>query len=185
MLGQNKKHVLAGEVNEILSRKGYSGVCHPLINFADTIEKNAHFANNKVVVYKWLAFVLLLLIPLLSTYVSVVVNMKDDDLFKDSLPYTTGLLTIMTVVNSIYRPRTRFTKSCILGMTIDSLVQKIPAPQRSRKLVGFTDKAGRRQRVEENGRNLYYDQVHEGSTPECTTLYLFNDRQRVTGALRR
>jgi hypothetical protein len=107
------------EVCEILKRKNYTATCYPLFHLTNSIMKNDKFVNNKVTIYKYLALPLLLGIPLISTYLSIVANMKGDEFFTNSLRYASVILTVMTVVNSIYRPRVRFAKSCKLEIKIE------------------------------------------------------------------
>ena len=112
---------LLDRAETILSEKNYKKDCYPLrelvcsINF---IEKNV---SRKVKIFKWFGQGLLILIPIISALLTFTVAAKQETTLpwlKDSMPYLSLVLTLMTILNSIFRPGDRFKEACLLGIKI-------------------------------------------------------------------
>lgn len=102
---------LVNKVRAILHEHGYTEPCYPLEDLAETIDKTQSDIMKKVYMYKWPGWALLLLIPLLATFVSVFV--QGHPVVAKYLSYA---LTALALCNAIFKPRERFQKACDLGI---------------------------------------------------------------------
>ena len=116
----------ASDAHSVLQHKGYQEDCHPLNALLETVETNSKLATSKISFYKWSGLFLLTSIPLVSALLSVSVGLEVKNaigiaaLLKSlSLPLSL-ILTVVTILNSIFRPSERFRHACILGIRIDS-----------------------------------------------------------------
>lgn len=112
------------DVHGILKEKGFKEPCPPLDALAETVDFNSKLTDTKVFVYKWGGLFLLTSIPLVSALLSVSVGLEAGHatelactLEALSLPLSL-LLTIGTILNSIFRPTERFRNACLLGIRI-------------------------------------------------------------------
>ncbi|MDX1251293.1 MAG: hypothetical protein IDH49_03395 [Gammaproteobacteria bacterium] len=125
----------------ILQEKGYKKHCHPLEALSNTVETNGKIAARKIRFYKWAGLFLLTLIPLVSALLSVSVGLKDGDttwlettILSLSLPLSL-LLTVATILNSIFRPSERFRNACLIGVRIGAFKEDfLSALQRLEKV---------------------------------------------------
>ncbi len=136
----------------ILQEKGYKKHCHPLDALSKTVETNTKIATRKIRFYKWTGLFLLTSIPLVSALLSVSVGLKDGGatwlettILSLSLPLSL-LLTVATILNSIFRPSERFRNACLVGIHVDAFKEDfLVALQRLEKveehiLLDFVDK---------------------------------------------
>ena len=105
------------ESKSILHTKGYNKEFYPLEELARSVKYNQENTMRKIRVYKWSGFFLLTAIPLISAFLSVAI--KADELSSVIFPLSL-ILTLMTVLNAIFRPGERFQHVCLIGIKIDS-----------------------------------------------------------------
>ena len=104
----------------ILSERGHSKVCYPLENVAQRIDETSLNIKRKVRFYKWSGLIFLILIPLVSTALSLCVAEKVDGVGGISIVKTlTYFLTFVTVLNGIFRPSERFKQLCSMGIKVE------------------------------------------------------------------
>ena len=116
MNGNNKP--LLEMVRAILLERGYQKTCLPLDDVANRIENTHANIDFKIKLYKWSAMLLLILIPVLSTSLSILAT---DKLTNVVFVYMTYLLTLLTLFNSIFRPSQRFRELCEMGIALQDL----------------------------------------------------------------
>lgn len=117
-----KKHELVPRVRAILKERGYEMDCYPLESLAERIEETERSVLRKVRGYKWPGLILLALIPILSTCISVLVTKKPEVVYSDKLLYGISFtLTLLTVLNSIFRPSERFKEACRMGVDFERI----------------------------------------------------------------
>jgi len=118
-------HHLVQRVRKILSERGHHGVCQPLDGLAETIEDTERNVARKVKVYKWPGLILLAAIPILSTSLSVVVTGTKSGPAWLSVPALSFVLsytlTVLTVLNSIFRFSERFKEACRIGVDFEQI----------------------------------------------------------------
>jgi hypothetical protein len=79
----------------------------------------------KVKWYKWFGFFLLMAIPLLSAFLSFLINIQKGDgnylvsLAEWTLPWLSLIVTVLTILNSIFKPAERFSMACHMGIELD------------------------------------------------------------------
>lgn len=132
---------LAGQARKILSGKNYREPCYPLDDLLRIIVESIHNTERKVLFYKWFGFFLLVAIPLLSTVLSVA--LASDEKNRQELvrfllqyaPYLSLALTVMTLLNSIFKPGERFQTACFISIQISHFksdlladLEKLPLP---------------------------------------------------------
>jgi hypothetical protein len=86
---------------------------YPLIDLAERIDFNWNNVKGKIKWYKWPGMILLVAIPLLATFVSVLLAEG-----ATWAKYFSYVLTLLALFSSIFRPRERFLKCCDLEMQI-------------------------------------------------------------------
>jgi hypothetical protein len=118
--------IFLSDVYSVLQEKGFKEHCHHLNALLRTVETNSKLVRTKIRFYKWSGLFLLTSIPLVSALVSVSVGLEGKDatglgatLKSLSLPLSL-LLTVVTILNSIFRPSERFRQACLLGIGIDA-----------------------------------------------------------------
>ena len=112
------------KIELILKGKGYQEPCHPLRELAEEVENTRKNLRLKVFLVKWMGFILLLLVPVLSATISVMMNTTWKLFGFSFTAILSYILTLLTILNSIFRPRDRFRKSCNLEMDLDNLELK-------------------------------------------------------------
>jgi hypothetical protein len=116
------KHELVPRVRAILKERGYETGSYPLESLAERIEETERSVLRKVRGYKWPGLILLALIPLLSTCISVLVTEKPKAVYSTNLLYGMSFtLTLLTVLNSIFRPSERFKEACRMGVDFERI----------------------------------------------------------------
>ncbi len=113
---------LRSTVREMLRNRGYDRECLPLEDVAFEIGETIQNLSRKVKLYKWPGMILLVLIPVISTSLSVLVTRSQRPsgiviplAVVESLSYG---LTLLTLFNSIFAPRERFTSLCHMGIPL-------------------------------------------------------------------
>lgn len=102
----------------ILHEKGYKKHCPPLDALSNLVETNDKNTKPKIFCYKWSGLFLLTSIPLISALLSVLVSLKDSWAETLILPLSL-LLTLFTILNSIFKPSERFRQACLIGIRIN------------------------------------------------------------------
>jgi hypothetical protein len=111
------------EVLSVLQDKGYKKHCRPLDALTRTVEATSRNAARKVRAYKWFGFALLTFIPIISALLSVLVNLESPNpgwLPAKTLLFPLSLsLTLLTILNSVFKPSEKFREACLIGIGID------------------------------------------------------------------
>lgn len=108
------------DVNSVLQEKGYKKHCHPLDALLEMVEMHNKNTLSKVRLYKWSGFFLLTSIPLISALLSVSVSLKGNGSIWEAIALPVSfILTVFTILNSIFKPSERFSKACLIGIQID------------------------------------------------------------------
>lgn len=113
------KPSLLDQVRGILKDRGYEKTCLPLEDVANRVERTYRNVDTKIWLYKWASMVLLVLIPFLSTSLSLFAAYKKP--VTGSIISLSVALTILTLLNSIFRPSLRFRELCEMGIAIQDL----------------------------------------------------------------
>lgn len=138
-------NALLSRIRSIVHKHGGNGICddiYPLDDLAQTVEKNCRNVEQKVFFYKWFGFSLLVLLPIISTVLSIFISENKNAI----VPYLSYILTILTVLNSILKPGERFRQACSLAIKIEQfkselLANLIKLPKLDEaSLVEFSDK---------------------------------------------
>jgi hypothetical protein len=114
----HKRGVLLSAEHAILKNRGFKDKCLPLDDIAERIENIDHNIQGKIFIYKWSGMIVLFLVPLISTMLSVFATENLTTVWVKTLTYT---LTILTLINSIFRPSLRFKDLCEMGVQIKEL----------------------------------------------------------------
>jgi hypothetical protein len=114
-----------GEMKDFISKLreilGAAG-SERLEDLAEQVENAQRSIERKTTVYKWVAMALLALIPLLSAAVSILVAWKDPGPILVNWRLAVSFaLTLVTVLNSIYKPGERFKELCGMGINVQML----------------------------------------------------------------
>lgn len=148
-----KPDPFAQEVATILKRKGFpvETADYPLLNeLVGSYVYNDSRTGRKVEYYKWIGFILLFVIPLLSTVIAATANGPDDipmlKCLKSSISATTLILAILTTLNSILRPGQRFNECCRIRLDyfhwkcefLEGL-EKLPKPVTEEELLALLE----------------------------------------------
>ncbi|MHB9073986.1 MAG: hypothetical protein ACYC6G_10715 [Desulfobaccales bacterium] len=120
---------LLDQVNGILSEKGYTNYSYSLNDLTRRIMDHQKNVENKVKRYKIFGFILLLLIPLFSFFLSFLINIRQGGAFplllvnlaKEIVPWLSLILTVLTIINSTLKPAERFSTACDIGVEISAL----------------------------------------------------------------
>jgi hypothetical protein len=141
---ENYAESLVGKTRSILKTQGYDRQCIPLEDVAAAIGDTHNNISRKVLAYKWSAMGLLLLIPIISTALSLVVTEHGWAAVVKPCSY---VLTFLTLLNSILKPGDRFKRVCKLGIGIEQLsdeflvkLDRLQQPVEERRLDEITDK---------------------------------------------
>ncbi|GAB2887493.1 hypothetical protein GCM10027046_14740 [Uliginosibacterium flavum] len=107
----------------VLQEKGYRKHCHPLDTLSRTFEMTSKNVASKVRFYKWFGFILLTIIPIISALISVLISLKNpgsDWLPAEAMVFPLSLtLTLLTILNSIFKPSEKFREVCLIGIGIE------------------------------------------------------------------
>lgn len=114
------------DVDIILRRKQFKNHCYAWECLANSFEHVAGLIDRKIRIYKPFGLSLLVLIPILSAIISALIGVRPEDL-PSWLPYQgqgllfflSLILTILTILNSLFKPSQRFNQACLLGIDID------------------------------------------------------------------
>jgi len=119
-------------------------------DLTEEIERTQRNIRVKTFGYKWFAFLVLTAIPIISTVVSALVA-EGNPSYRDAIKYLSYSLTLLAVLNSIFRPGERFMEICRLGLRIERLrdyftnsIEKLgreAAPAKMRELCHKIEKA--------------------------------------------
>ena len=109
---------------EIEARFGKAHRCFPLDDFARRIDDTQRNLTLKTGLYKWSALGLATLIPIFSTVLSVALTATTEGSLTTP-PYwavhLSIMLTLLTLLNSIFNPIERFKRVCRLRIRLDNL----------------------------------------------------------------
>jgi|SRR5579859_88114 len=114
------------DVNILLKNKHFRNHCYAWECLSNSFEHVAGLIDKKIRIYKPLGLSLLVLIPILSAVISALVGIPPESLSK-RLPISgqellfclSLILTILTILNSLFKPSQRFNQACLLGIEID------------------------------------------------------------------
>ena len=120
---------LLEKAKKILSDNNYTKDCYPLDDLFQTVVETESIVGRKVFIYKWFGFFLLVAIPIISTFLSVIITHNTEEvslnntqnIFEALLPIAPYLslgLTLMTILNSIFKPGERFQAACFMSIKI-------------------------------------------------------------------
>ncbi len=116
-MNSKRKELLSTE-HAILRNHGFRDECLPLDDIAERIDKIDRNVQGKIFFYKWSGMIVLVLVPLISTMLSMFVT---KNLTTDWVKAFTYTLTILTLFNSIFRPSIHFKDLCGMGIQIHEL----------------------------------------------------------------
>jgi hypothetical protein len=120
MKSQRSEKTVLEKARIILQERGYRRTCYPLEDLARDIDNTQRSVVRKVFVYKWTGLALLTLIPILSALISSLLSM-DEPKASTLATLTKTLsfsLTLLTILNSIFKPGERFRSICSLGIQV-------------------------------------------------------------------
>lgn len=128
---------LLEKAKTILKERNYTKDCYPLYELINTVVLTEKNVNRKVFWYKWSGFILLVSVPLISTLISVIISQETKvagsgpvNIFIALLPIAPYLslgLTLMTILNSIFKPSERFRTACFMSIKISHFKSDILA----------------------------------------------------------
>lgn len=127
----------ATAARQVLHDKQYTADCYPLSELVRTVVGTEKNLRNKIGLYKWSALFLLVAIPLISTLVSVIITpdapvavgapLEPFAALRGVAPYISLVLTLMTLLNSIFKPAERFHTACLMSIKTAQLRSEIVA----------------------------------------------------------
>lgn len=124
-----KNHVddklLLDQCSSLFSGRDGHPMCPALEDFSRTIDKTQENINGKIKLYKWSALILSTLIPVFSAIISFGLSAKDDEAWKVYITILSFVLTLMTLLNSIFNPGERFKQVCRLGVGLGNLKRDV------------------------------------------------------------
>lgn len=145
-----------GKVEQLLVAHSYSKACYPLEDLVSTIMGTEKIIWRKLKTYKWFGFILLTAIPVTSTILSVAITSNGGeggagtgDIFawlKPYVPHLSVSLTLMTLLNAIFKPSERFQTVCSLSIKVSHFKSDVMAeieklsPFNEQKLLDLVDK---------------------------------------------
>src|SRR5208337_3374333 len=106
----------AQQAQDIIKEKGYDQDLYLARLLLESVEDNLRNILLKIEIYKWAGLLLLTSIPILSAFLSMAVTTKIHWLGEWPVPVTSLLLTFLTILNSIFKFRTRFQRVCELSI---------------------------------------------------------------------
>jgi len=112
---------LASDVKEILNEHGYTKVCHPLEDTVKDVGRTCANINSKVFLYKWSGLIILTAVPIISTILSILASESPTESITAIVRYLSYSLTLLTLFNSIFKPKERFREVCSMGIRINDL----------------------------------------------------------------
>lgn len=118
--GESNKSLLA-RVKLILKKHNYRNSCYPLYDLAQSVDETINNVIMKIFIYKWTALFLLLMIPIISALLSILITQELASPFmklKPTVPYLSVILTLLTILNSIFKPGERFKQVCLMSIKI-------------------------------------------------------------------
>jgi len=114
---------------QILQDKGYSKECYTLEDLANVIDETQKNVIHKVWLYKWLGLPILVLMPIISAFLSVIIAQKSPSepfaMLVWLVPYMSFGLTVLTILNAIFKPGERFKQVCSLGIQVASFKDEV------------------------------------------------------------
>lgn len=121
--GKKKNEHLYHVAKTVLNRRGYDNDIPSLKELADSFEYNNQKILSKIWWYKVSGYVLLITIPIFSAIIAVAMN-KGEEIPAFSLsileiaPSLSILLVVLTVLNTAFKPGSRFTVCCGIGLDL-------------------------------------------------------------------
>ena len=112
------------DVNGILETKGFVGHCYAMERLIRSVDDNSKCADRKVSVYKPMAILLLTITPLLSATLCLLIGASADTLSmlhvgSQAAFFISVILTVCTILISLFMPGQRFQKACHIGVGLD------------------------------------------------------------------
>lgn len=120
-VGKEKSEHLYHVAKTVLNRRGYDHDIPSLKELAESFEYNNQKILCKIWWYKVSGYVLLITIPIFSAIIAVAAN-KGEEItalskgILDLAPYLSILLVVLTVLNTAFKPGSRFTVCCRVGL---------------------------------------------------------------------
>lgn len=119
--GKEKNKHLYHVAKTVLNRRGYDHDIASLKELTDSFEYNNQKILCKIWWYKVSGYALLITIPIISAILAVALNKGEEipTLSKGILnvaPYLSILLVVLTVLNTAFKPGSRFTVCCGIGL---------------------------------------------------------------------
>ena len=127
MTSKNNDQTFLDKVREILENGDRRRPCYPVEALAFTLDDTKRNVKRKVFMYKWTGLALMTLIPILSAVISTLLPMKGsgDQNSRLLLEILSFSLTLLTILNSIFKPGERFRSICSLGIRVDDLGDQV------------------------------------------------------------
>lgn len=129
------------DVVDILNQKKIVEHSHALERLIESVSQNQRLALSKVRAYKPFGLILLTVVPLLAALLSALIAAKQ--MVIPLLPpggiepveiLLSVTLTMLTILNSIFKPSQRFQQACLIGIGIERFTTEFMAD-----LEGMTD----------------------------------------------
>lgn len=96
--------------------------CYRLRDVARKVDETARNIAGKAHCFKVLVVIVLLALPLISAIISFLTTATGPEPWrKEVVMYLSWAVTLLTVLNSLFRPRERFAEACKLGIGIQEL----------------------------------------------------------------
>ncbi|MGA3071457.1 MAG: hypothetical protein ABSD43_14710 [Terracidiphilus sp.] len=112
---------MAAKIELILAEKGYEHPWCPLYDLAKEVGDLHENLDGKILWVKYPGLVLLVLVPILSAFVTGLTGTEWHVGRFSWAGIVSFILTIVTILNSSFRPRDRFRKCCNLEMDLSRL----------------------------------------------------------------
>jgi len=122
-----KREPMPEIIELILREKGYRDSWRPLKDMAEEVESLRANLNGKVLWVKWTGLILLVLVPIGSAIVTSLTSLKNPSSYYGftAAEIASFILTVLTILNSIFRPRDRFRKCCNLELDLDNIEHNV------------------------------------------------------------
>lgn len=112
-------------INKLLQDRHHGEHCKSCYHLRDVARKVDETERNiagKTHCFKVLVVIVLLVLPLISAIISFLTTAAGKELWrKEVVMYLSWAVTLLTVLNSLFRPRERFSEACKLGIRIQEL----------------------------------------------------------------